>query len=186
MNYTLHWKYFRRESLWIKWLPIYVLLIEIVVPLKLTLFVFLFLWNIFSKFNSMTPYTMKSIQMTHCRLVDCVKHNNLLLIIAATIIHLFVLSIVSLMIQLTKGTYDFRQMAEFIPLLLASVLIGNVNIFLRFSGFRISGILEHLMFFVFLLCTYLVSQYSLTLYLVSAISCMLDIFFTYKMLKRYD
>lgn len=186
MNYSLQWKYFRRENLWLKWLPVYVLLIEGIIPIKLTVFPFFFLKNIFCEFNSMLPCSIKSIQMTNYRLVDCVRSNNLLLILVGSIIHLLVGCVVILLFIFTKDKYDLRPLYDFIPLLLASVLIGNLNIYLNFSNFRIHRIIQFIIYFVFLLLVYFLAQYSVQLYLLMILLCIVAIFSSYKMLENYD
>lgn len=89
MNNALNWKYFYRESLWLKWLPVYVLLLETVIPFRFTALPFLLLRNNFFEFNSMVPYTVKSVQITNYGLLDSTMSNNLILIIAGSIAHLY-------------------------------------------------------------------------------------------------
>lgn len=88
MNNALHWKYFVRETLCLKWLPVYMLLLGMVVPANLTLFPFFLLRNIFYEYNSMLPHTIKSIQMTNCTLVSCVRANNFMLMITGSLAYL--------------------------------------------------------------------------------------------------
>lgn len=186
MNYYLGWKYFQRENLWLKWLPIYVLLLESIIPIRLTVLPFLFLRTIFCEYNSMLPCTIKNIQMTNFRLVDCVRTNNFMLIIAGTIIHLLVSGLVISSLILIKGKYDLSLLYDFIPLLLYSIVFGNMNIYVKFSNFRTHPIFLSIVHFVFLLLVYFLSKYSVQMYWLITFFFLIGIFATYKMLQDYD
>lgn len=182
MNFSLAWKYFYRESLWLKWLPMYVLLLEIVIPLKFTVFPFLLLRNTFCEFNSMVPYSIRSIQITNYTLLEVVQSNNLMLVVVGSIAHLLAGLMIFLLNIFLKNHYDVGVFFEFIPLLLFSTMLGNLSIHVNFSNFKTPRVLHYIIFMISILLVYFVNQYSIEIYLVTTAIGVVGIFVSYKML----
>lgn len=186
MNNALHWRYFVRENLWLRWLPVYVLLLEMVVPANLTLLPFFLLRNIFYKYNSMLPHTIKSIQMTNCKLVNCVRANNFMLIVTGSLAYLLIGLAVVVFHAIFNNHYVLTILYEFIPLLLFSIVLGNIGIYFKFSN---DNIRRWVQFFIYAICITLIYYFatlSVHLYLLTTILGMIGIFFTYRLIEAHD
>ena len=183
---VLHWKYFARESLWLKLLPVYVLLLGMVVPASLTLFPFFLLRNIFYKFNSMLPHTIKSIQMTNCTLVSCVRANNFMLMVTGSLAYLLIGLAVVVFHSFFNNRYDLTILYEFIPLLLFSIVLGNLGIYFEFSNYNVPRWIQFFFYAICITLIYYFATLSVYLYLLTAILGMIGIFVTYKLIEAHD
>lgn len=186
MNNALNWKYFVRESLWLKWLPVYVLLLGMVVPANLTLFPFFLLRSIFYEFNSMLPHTIKSIQMTDCKLVSCVRANNFMLMVTGSLAYLLIGLAVVVFHAFVKKPYDLTLLYEFIPLLLFSIVLGNIGIYFEFSNYNVPRWIQFFFYAICIILIYYFATLSVHLYLLTTILGMIGIFVTYKLMEAHD
>ena len=134
----------------------------------------------------MVPFTIRSIQMTKYRLVDCVRSNNLMLVIVGCVTHIGVNSIVVILLITTKSQYDLSALYSFVPLLVLSIFLGNLTIYFRFSDLQVPKFLLFIVYIILLLTAASISQLSIAAYLITTLLSIAGVFFSYRMLNAYD
>jgi len=81
--------YYFRNNLWSLFIPSYLLLLEMVLPIKMFLFPFLFMVNVFLREDSLNPFTKERIHLYNYPLVSVVKFNNVLILLTGVVAFFF-------------------------------------------------------------------------------------------------
>ena len=118
----LIYNYYFRNSRWSLFIPAYLVIFEIVLPIKMFMFPFIFMSSAFISASSMSPLSYRIRHLTGFSLLKAVMINNLLLLVTGLCIF-FPLATLVYFIQKEGNVSLFYQ---YLPLLIWSIVLGNI------------------------------------------------------------
>jgi hypothetical protein len=124
---TLLVKYYLRKALWADLFPVASILFELVVPFDLTVVPFFFIANSFSECSRFLPLTDQTIRAANVAYTKVTCLNNCVCLITGVCWFCVIGLVVGIYRMTTGNDFDGHVLAEFGPLLLWSIAVGNLG-----------------------------------------------------------
>jgi hypothetical protein len=130
-------KYYVRNNCWSYFIPYYILLLEIALPFKLTIFSFIFLRKVFNFKYRLTPLDLKQTHLSNTTYFNYLLINESVVLFSSLIIIIAISCTKYVYFSFVYDEYNYVFFYDFFPYLIFSILIGNINSFLdfKFSNF---------------------------------------------------
>ena len=156
---SLFLKYYLRNALWVSFSPVVFILLELVMPLDLTVLPFFLIQHTLTIENYFTPLNEGIIRTTNFPYVKAVLLNNLTSGLTGIFFFCLVGMILAIYKRFVMNVSDYHVLYQFLPLLVWAISLGNISIYLQYKwpsamswlSTPYKGIAVFLIFFVFLL-----------------------------------
>lgn len=158
MMSVLFFKYYFRNALWISFYPVVFVLLELVLPLDLTVLPFFVIQQTLMINNYFTPLNKGILHKTSFSYSKAVFLNNLISLLTGVFFFSVFGLILSVCKKVFKGVSDHHVLYQFFPILVWAIALGNLHIYSMYKwashmswlSFLYKGLAAFLIFCVFL------------------------------------
>lgn len=131
-------KYYFRNSLWVNYYPVIYIVLELVIPVQLTVLPFFFIQHCFLLSNYFTPLNEKIIQYTNFSNLKAVQLNNVINLTTALFCFVLIESILACVQVLFFKEVAFNFSYDFLPLIIWSIALGNLYVYFFYKFPRVA------------------------------------------------
>lgn len=124
-------KYYLRNALWVSFYPVGFVLLELVLPLDLTVLPFVIIQHTLTIENYFTPLSEGIIRTTNFLYVKAVLLNNLISGLTGILFFGFFGTVLAIHKRIFAGVSDYHVLYQFVPLLVWAISLGNIFICLK-------------------------------------------------------